>query len=122
MLKGDHGLAHGVAHRVTLLARGRAEPGAPELPADPVAALHVGGRASLRPLHDAIMREIRTLGPVEITPKKGYLRLRGVRLMRVTDPANSHVALPSTKGRSLQLVGRQQAPQAAHSGPDRLSF
>src|SRR4051794_23806459 len=60
------------------------------------------------------------MGPT-ITPS-AVLSAGRVRLTRVMDPANSHVAWPSTERRSLQVIGRQQAPRAAHSGPDRLSF
>src|SRR5437870_11563722 len=49
MLKTDHGLAHGAAHRVSLPARQRHHAGA-AAPPDP---------AGLRPLHDALPGEIR---------------------------------------------------------------
>src|SRR6516164_10579692 len=74
MLKADHGLAHGAAHRVGLLARQRDADMA--VPSDPADALYTGPKASLRPLHDALLAEIRALGPFDIAPKKGYLSLR----------------------------------------------
>src|SRR6516162_10834829 len=61
MLKADHGLAHGAAHRVGLLARQRHEAGA-AAPSDPADALYAGAKAGLRPLHDALFAEIRALG------------------------------------------------------------
>jgi len=44
MLKADHGLAHGAAHRVSLLARQRTDAGAaaPADPADPADGLYAG--------------------------------------------------------------------------------
>ena len=75
MLKADHGLAHGAAHRVSLLSRQRHDAGPAESP-DPVDALYSGAKAGLRPLHDALLRDISALGAFDIAPKKGYLSLR----------------------------------------------
>ena len=74
MLKAEHGLAHGAAHRLSLLARQRPDVGA-AAPADPAGALYTGAKAGLRPLHDALLGQIRTLGTFDIAPKKGYLSL-----------------------------------------------
>jgi hypothetical protein len=46
MLKSEHGLAHGAAHRVSLLARQRPDAGATAAPADPADALYAGAKAS----------------------------------------------------------------------------
>jgi hypothetical protein len=69
MLKSDHGLAHGAAHRVSLLARQRDASAAP-VPPDPADALYAGAKARLRPLHDALLGEIRALGGFDIAPKR----------------------------------------------------
>jgi Domain of unknown function (DUF4287) len=69
MLKGDHGLAHGAAHRVSLLARQR-DAGPAPVPSDPAGALYAGAKAGLRPLHDALLGEIRALGGFDIAPKR----------------------------------------------------
>jgi len=87
MLKGDHGLAHGAAHRVSLLARQR-DSAAPA-PPDPTDALYVGAKARLRPLHDALLGEIRTLGAFEIAPKKGYLSLRRRKQFAMVQPSTT---------------------------------
>jgi hypothetical protein len=52
MLKADHGLAHGAAHRLSLLARQRHD-AVVATPPDPADALYAGAKAGLRPLHDA---------------------------------------------------------------------
>jgi hypothetical protein len=75
MLKADHGMTHGAAHRVSLLARQAAAP----VPAsnDPADALYTGKKASLRPLHDQLMAVISSLGKdVSTAGKKGYLSIR----------------------------------------------
>jgi hypothetical protein len=81
MLKADYGMAHGAAHRVSLLSR---QPAATEAaPASPGAladALYTGKKAALRPLHDQLMAMISTRGlDVGQAPKKGYISLRRPR-------------------------------------------
>jgi hypothetical protein len=87
MLKADHGLAHGAAHRVSLLARQRHDAGAAAAPPDPADALYAGAKAGLRPLHDALLGEIRALGPFDIAPKKGYLSLRRRKQFAMIQPS-----------------------------------
>ena len=91
MLKADHGMAHGAAHRVSLLFRSAAAPDAalasatasgsgPASPGEVADALYAGKKASLRPLHDELMAQILGLGPdVSLAPKKGYVSLRRPR-------------------------------------------
>jgi hypothetical protein len=76
MLKADYGLAHGAAHRVSLLSRQPAAP-APVSIGEVTDALYTGKKAGLRPLHDQLMAVIDTLGAdVTLVPKKGYVSLR----------------------------------------------
>jgi hypothetical protein len=89
MLKADHRLAHGAAHRVSLLARQRHDAGAAAAPPDPADALYVGAKAGLRPLHDALLGEIRALGPFDIAPKKGYLSLRRRKQFAMIQPSTT---------------------------------
>jgi hypothetical protein len=91
MLKADYGMAHGAAHRVSLLSRQAAVPDAAAGPAtasgrataspgEVADALYTGNKAALRPLHDELMAEILGLGPdVSLAPKKGYVSLRRPR-------------------------------------------
>jgi hypothetical protein len=88
MLKGDHGLAHGAAHRVSLLARQRDHAGV-AAPPDPADALYAGAKAGLRPLHDALLGEIRALGSFNIAPKKGYLSLRRRKQFAMVQPSTA---------------------------------
>jgi Domain of unknown function (DUF4287)/Domain of unknown function (DUF5655) len=85
MLKTEHGLAHGAAHRLSLLARQRGA----DTVTDPVDALYSGRRAGLRSLHDALLAEIGALGPFTVTPKKGYVSLRR-RVQFAMVPAQHH--------------------------------
>ena len=88
MLKGDHGIAHGAAHRVSLLARQRDDAGA-VAPPEPADTLYIGAKAALRPLHDALLREIRALGAFGIAPKKGYLSLRRRKQFAMIQPSTT---------------------------------
>jgi hypothetical protein len=88
MLKADHGLAHGAAHRVSLLARQRHDVGE-AAPADPADALYAGSKAGLRPLHDALLSQIRALGAFDIAPKKGYLSLRRRKQFAMVQPSTT---------------------------------
>lgn len=88
MLKTDHGLAHGAAHRVSLLSRQRRDAAVTQAP-DPADALYAGAKAGLRPLHDALLGQIRALGPFDIAPKKGYLSLRRRNQFAMIQPSTA---------------------------------
>jgi Domain of unknown function (DUF5655)/Domain of unknown function (DUF4287) len=85
MLKADYGMAHGAAHRISLLSRPAASAASapasvPAAPGEVGDALYAGKKASLRPLHDQLMAKILGLGPdVSLAPKKGYVSLRRPR-------------------------------------------
>ena len=103
LLKADHGLPHGAAHRVSLTVRQQPGPGqsgpgqpgqagqaGPATAGDPVSALYTGRKAALRPLHEALMTAIRALGDdVEIAPRKGYLSLRRGRQFAMIQPSGA---------------------------------
>jgi hypothetical protein len=82
-LMAELGLGYGDANTVVSLAK------QPEAPAadDPLDALYAGAKAGLRPLHEAVMARIQTLGPFEIAPKKTYLSLRRKKQFAMLGPA-----------------------------------
>lgn len=85
MLKAEHGMAHGAAHRVSLLSRQAAAPVQAPASAD---ALYAGKKAGLRPLHEQIMAVISGLGgDVTAVPKKGYLSLRRAKQFAMIQPS-----------------------------------
>lgn len=84
MLKTEHGMTHGAAHRVALLARDARMPP----PADPVGALYAGRKAALRPIHDKLIEVVSEFGDdVEQAPKKGYVSLRRARQFAMIQPS-----------------------------------
>lgn len=114
MLKGDHGLAHGAAHRLSLLARDRtasAQNPAAEGPGpDAVAGLYTGRKSSLLPLHDQLMAVIRALGDFDVVPKKGYLSLRRRKQFAMIQPtAAGRIDLGLILPGGLPSAGRLEA-------------
>ena len=92
LLKGEHGLSHGAAHRVALVAIDALTPKAE--PSDPVRALYAGAKHDLLPIHDALMARVLSLGSdIEIAPKKGYLSIRRRKQFAMIKPASKHVDL-----------------------------
>ena len=97
LLKTEHGLPHGAAHRISLTARQQSTPGSatpgpasPATPEDPVSALYTGRKAALRPLHETLMTAILALGDdIEIAPKKVYLSLRRGRQFAMIQPSGA---------------------------------
>lgn len=82
-LKSDHGMTHGYANLVSSKAR---ESGAPE--PDLIEAQYAGGKAGLRPIHDAISAFAISLGgDVEIAPKKSSVSLRRKKQFALITPA-----------------------------------
>jgi len=91
MLKTVHGMTHGAAHRVSLLARANAAaPADTDATADPADPLYPGEKADLRPIHDALMAAVHAFGgDVEIAPKKGYLSLRRGKQFAMIQPSTT---------------------------------
>jgi hypothetical protein len=89
-LKSEHGLSHGAANRVALVALSAAAPSPPD---DPVAALYADRSTSVRAIHDRIWAIVDHLGDVEVAPKKGYLSLRRRTQFAMIKPAAKHVDL-----------------------------
>lgn len=87
MLKAEYGMAHGAAHRVSLLARQAAAP-APTSADAALDALYTGKKAGLRPLHDQLMMVIDAFGPdVSTAGKKGYLSIRRTNQFAMIQPS-----------------------------------
>jgi hypothetical protein len=88
MLKTQHGMAHGAAHRVSLLARARSEQASGSgSVSDAVSTMYSGPKAALRPWHDELMNAVLALGEVEIAPKKGYVSLRRRKQFAMLQPS-----------------------------------
>lgn len=87
MLKLRHGLKHGAAHRISLVARDRLAQ-APAVNPAPVPS------ASVRSVYETLLRAIAALGEdIEHAPKKGYVSLRRRKQFAVLQPGARWVNL-----------------------------
>ena len=89
-LKAELGLGHGDANTlVTLFLKAQAPAATPAAGGDAVLdGIYVGGKAGLRPVHDALMARIGAFGDFEIAPKKGYVSLRRKKQFAMIGPGS----------------------------------
>jgi hypothetical protein len=106
-LKGEHGLSHASAHRLSLVARARQTP-APT-PAAITAALYTGKKTALIPIHQRLLKFLATLGDdMAQTPKKGYVSLRRRRQFAMIKPGAREVNVGLILGK-VPIGGRLES-------------
>ena len=89
MLKRELGMGHGDANTlVTFYLKSLQEQSVESSLEELVAEIYSGSRASLHPIHDAVMKAVSGFGEFEIVPKKGYLSLRRKRQFAMVGPAS----------------------------------
>ena len=93
MLKRDLAMGHGDANtlvHVTLKSDGASAADAAGHTGDDVLdGIYAGPKAALRPVHDALVAEIRGFGPFDVAPKKGYVSLRRRKQFAMIGPATA---------------------------------
>lgn len=91
MLKNDLGLGHGDANTLTIFYfKSESATGGDakaEGTGDVLDEIYTGGKAELRPIHEAFMKAIEKFGEFEIAPKKGYVSLRRKKQFAMIGPA-----------------------------------
>jgi hypothetical protein len=84
-------MGHGDANTLVHVAL-QSSPAAVDAPEGGAAAtdrIYAGPKAGLRPIHDAVMREVSRFGSFEIAPKKTYLSLRRKKQFAMVGPATN---------------------------------
>ena len=113
MLKRDLGLGHGDANtlvHVALKSDGQsAAEAAGQSEEDVLAAIYSGPKAALRPIHDAVMSAVLTLGPFEVAPKKGYVSLRRKKQFAMVGPATNTRVEVGLNMKDVPATSRLQA-------------
>ena len=56
---------------------------------DVLSEIYAGAKASLRPIHERLMKEIELIGEFEVAPKKGYISLRRKKQFAMIGPATN---------------------------------
>ena len=88
MLKTTLGLGHGDANtlvHVVLQSDGTSSAAGKSTDAV-LDEIYTGPKAGMRPIHDALMKEINTFGDFEVVPKKGYVSLRRKKQFAMIGP------------------------------------
>jgi hypothetical protein len=87
-------LGYGDANTVALFVgkplpdlHGGVPPAASAPDGDPLAAIYTGAKAALRPLHEAVLAQVRAFGDFEVAPKKSYVSLRRKKQFAMVGPA-----------------------------------
>jgi Domain of unknown function (DUF5655)/Domain of unknown function (DUF4287) len=87
MLKAEHGMRHGAAHRIALLALAADQPAPPNAVAA-LDVLYAGKKAALRPVHDTLIAAVNAFGnDIQEVPKKGYISLRRAKQFAMIQPS-----------------------------------
>lgn len=93
MLKSTLGMGHGDANTLVhtvLKSDGQSAATAQGLSAEQVLdGLYTGAKATLRPIHDKLLLEIRKLGDFEEAPKKSYVSYRRKKQFAMIGPATN---------------------------------
>ncbi len=86
-LKAEYDLTYGYANLIALTARNQAT-GVPTEADDLVEAQYADDKAALRPIYDALIERIQSLGDdVELAPKKAYVSVRRAKQFGIIQPS-----------------------------------
>jgi hypothetical protein len=108
MLKRDLGMGHGDANTLVHHVRSAGAPAAAS-PDASLDAIYAGAKAGLRPVHEALMKEIGKFGEFEVAPKKAYVSLRRKKQFATLGPATKTEVEIGLNSKMLKAGGRIHA-------------
>jgi hypothetical protein len=110
MLKRDLGMGHGDANTLVHHVKNAGAPAAAGASPDAALdAIYAGPKATLRPIHEALMQAIGQFGEFEVTPKKAYVSLRRRKQFATIGPATKTEVEIGLNSKTLKAGGRIQA-------------
>lgn len=107
MLKRDLGMGHGDANTLVHHVKNAGAPAAASPSPDAALdAIYAGPKAALRPIHDALMKEIDKFGGFEVAPKKTYVSLRRKKQFATIGPATKTEVEIGLNSKTLEAGGK----------------
>ncbi|MGQ0383238.1 MAG: DUF4287 domain-containing protein [Gammaproteobacteria bacterium] len=106
MLKRDLGMGHGDANTLVHYTKSGGASAPPAAAGDGLDAICAGPKAELRPIHDALMKEIARFGEFEIAPRKAYVSLRRKKQFATIGPATKTEVEVGLNSKSLKAGGK----------------
>lgn len=114
LLKKEHGVTHGFANLIVHEFRGGVI-SAPT-PAGDLVEAQYQGKETLRPLYDAIMKEVAGFGSdMEVAPKKAYVSLRRKKQFALLQPSTKTRLDVGIKLKGVDPEGRLEASGSFNS-------
>lgn len=114
MLKTDLGMGHGDANTVAHLAKSDIS-AKPAASANPLDELYVDKKTDLRPIHEALLKQLEQLGDYETAPKQKYVSYRRKKQFAMIGPAtNTRVEL------GLNIKELPEAPRLEPQGSGKM--
>jgi Domain of unknown function (DUF5655)/Domain of unknown function (DUF4287) len=110
-LKQELGMGHGDANTLVHVVL-QSSPVTADVPEGDAAAsdrIYAGAKAGLRPIHEAVMKEVSRFGSFEIAPKKTYLSLRRKKQFAMVGPATNTRVDVGLNMKGVKGTGRLEA-------------
>jgi hypothetical protein len=107
-LKADHTMSHGYANSIALAAQNDASAASSD--DELIAAQYSGAKATMKPIHDAIIKTVRRFGDdIEISPKKAYVSIRRNKQFALIQPSTATRVDVGINLKGFEPTGRLEA-------------
>ena len=123
-LKQDHAMGHGDANTLTtfyLKTKHATSTNVTHEAGDALGKIYTGAKATLRPIHEKVMKEINKFGTFEAAPKKTYVSLRRKKQFAMIGPATNTRIDIGINDKDLKSTPRLIAMPAGSMCPYKIS-